>query len=119
MPARVQPPFSAQTDRGLWDKSLRIFKCLCDNAPQSMRQLAQQTGGSKRSVPRLTQAMERRGGPPESWGWETAAGRWWCTRFVVATLSSFGLTRGVGVETSRACCARLRLATPGGGAPGA
>lgn len=28
---------------GFWDKSLRIFKSLCDNGTQSVRQLAQQT----------------------------------------------------------------------------
>ena len=51
----------------LWDKSLRIFKCLCDNGTQSIRQLAQQTGCAKSSVHRLKQAMERRNGHPESW----------------------------------------------------
>jgi DNA-binding IclR family transcriptional regulator len=52
---------------GFWDKSLRIFKCLCDNATPSVRQLAQQTGLSKSSVHRLRQSMERRNSHPESW----------------------------------------------------
>ena len=60
---------------GLWDKSLQIFKSLCDNATQSVRQLAQQTGLSKSSVHRLQQAMERRNNHPESWFWETEEGR--------------------------------------------
>jgi DNA-binding IclR family transcriptional regulator len=38
---------------GFWDKSLRIFKCLGDNATQSIRHLAHQTGFSKSSVHRL------------------------------------------------------------------
>ena len=46
-----------------WDKSLQIFNCLCDNGTQSVRRIAQQTGLSKSSVHRLTQAMERRGQP--------------------------------------------------------
>src|SRR5215475_15464700 len=85
MPSRVQSPFREQTDMGFWDKSLRIFKSLCENATQSVRQLAQQTGLSKSSVHRLQQAMERRNGHPESWLWETEDGRRWLTRLVVAT----------------------------------
>lgn len=69
-----------------WAKSLRMFKCLCDHGPQSIRQLAKQTGLAKSSVHRLTQAMERRDVHPESWVWETEAGRRWWTRLVVATL---------------------------------
>ena len=75
---------------GFWDKSLRIFKCLCAHGTQSIRRIAQQTGLSKSSVHRLTQAMERRGGHPESWLWETEDGRRWLTRLVVATLYCFG-----------------------------
>jgi DNA-binding IclR family transcriptional regulator len=35
---------------GLWDDSLRIFKCLCANAQQSIGHLARQTGLSKSSA---------------------------------------------------------------------
>jgi uncharacterized protein DUF6399/IclR-like helix-turn-helix domain-containing protein len=104
---------------GFWDKSLRIFKCLCDNGRQGVRRIAQQTGLSKSSVHRLKQAMERRGGHPESWLWETEEGRCWLTRLVVATLSTFGLKRGVGVETISEFLAHLHLATPVGCSPGA
>ena len=45
------------------DKSLQIFKCLCEHGTQSVRRFAQQTGLSKSSVHRLQQAMERRGRP--------------------------------------------------------
>ena len=104
---------------GFWDKSLRIFKCLCDNAQQSVRQLARQTGLSKSSVHRRTQAMERRNSHPESWWWETAEGRQWLTRLVVATLYTFGLKRGVGMETMHEFLARLHLATQVGCSPSA
>ena len=60
MPARVQSSFKEPTDIGLWEQSHRIFKCLGDHGRQSVRRLAQQTGLSKRSVHRLTQARERR-----------------------------------------------------------
>ncbi len=104
---------------GLWATRLRIGKCLCDYGRQRVRRMALQTGLSKSSVHRLTQAMERRGVHPEAWGWETAEGRRWFTRLVVATLSTVSRTRGVGVETLREFFARLRLATQVGCAPAA
>jgi hypothetical protein len=102
-----------------WDKSLRIFKSLCDNGTQGVRRIAQQTGLSKSSVHRLKQAMERRHNHPESWCWETADGRQWLTRLVVATLSTFGLKRGVGMETMHEFFAHLRLQTQIGCSPSA
>ena len=119
MPSRVQSPFREQTDMGFWDKSLRIFNSLCENATQSVRQLAQQTGLSKSSVHRLQQAMERRNGHPESWLWETEDGRRWLTRLVVATLYTFGLKRGVGLETLSKFFTHLHLETQVGCSPSA
>jgi hypothetical protein len=104
---------------GFWDKSCQIFKSLCDNATQSVRQLAQQTGLSKSSVHRLTQAMERRNSHPESWVWETAEGRQWLRRLVVATLYIFGLKRGIGLDTLSEFFARLHLETQAGCSPSA
>jgi hypothetical protein len=104
---------------GLWDKSLRIFKHFCDHGTQSVRRIAQQTGLSTSSVQRLTPAMARRGGYPESWVWETAEGRAWLIRLMVATLYTFGLTRGVGVETLRTFFTRRHLDTQMGCSPGA
>lgn len=94
---------------GFWDRSLPICKSLCDYGHQSVRPRAQQTGLSKSRVHRLRQAMAQRDVHPESWWWETAVGRQWLTRRMVATLSIFGLKRGVGVVTMRAFCVRLRL----------
>src|SRR2546430_11618183 len=101
IPPRVQSPSRAQTDMGFWDRSLRMVKYLCDHGPQSLRHLAHQTGISKRSVHRLQHALAWRSNAPEAGLWETEAGRQWFTRLVVATLSTFGLKRGVGVETMR------------------
>src|SRR6058998_4090290 len=102
-----------------WTKSLRIFNSLCDNAKQSIRQLARQTGISKSSVHRLKQAMERRDRHPESWFWETDEGRRWLIRLVVATLYTFGLKRGVGAETISEFFGRLHLETQVGCSPSA
>ena len=99
---------------GFWTKSVRIFKSLCENANQSIRQLARQTGISKSSVHRLKQAMERRDRSPESWLWETEDGRRWLTRLVVATLYTFGLKRGVGLETISEFFTHLHLDDAGG-----
>jgi len=102
-----------------WTQSLRIFKSLCDNANQSIRQLARQTGMSTSSVHRLKQAIERRDRSPESWWWATEDGRRWLTRLVVATLSTFGLTRGVGLETISEFFTHLPLETQVGCSPSA
>ena len=102
-----------------WTKSLLIFNALCDNAQQSIRQLARQTGMSKRRGHRLTPAMERRDCHPESWWWETEDGRRWLTRLVVAALSTFGLKRGVGLETLSEFCTPRRLKTQVGCSPSA
>ena len=104
---------------GLWEKSLRIFKCLCEHGSQSVRRLAHQTGFSKSSVHRLTQARERRNRYPESWFWETADGRQWLRRLVVTTLYTFGLKRGVGLDTLSEFCTRLHLEMQVGCSPSA
>jgi hypothetical protein len=104
---------------GFWDKSLRIFKCLCAHGTQSVRHIAHKTGLSKSSVHRLQQAMERRDRHPESWWWETEEGRQWLARLVVATLSLCGLKRGVGMATLSEFFARLRLETQVGCSPSA
>ena len=84
-----------------------------------MRQLAQQTGLAKSSVHRLRQAMARRNRHPESWWWETEEGHHWLTRLVVATLYTFGLKRGVGMDTLSEFFARLHLETQVGCSPSA
>ena len=104
---------------GFWAKSLRIFKCLCDHGTLSIRQLAQRTDVAKSSVHRLKQAMERRDIHPESWVWETEVGHQWLLRLIVATLYTFGLKRGVGLDTMSEFFTRLRLARQVGCSPSA
>src|SRR4029434_6361453 len=104
---------------GFWEKSVRIFNYLCEAGTQSVRHIAQHTGLSKSSAHRLQQAMERRNCYPESWFWGTAEGRRWLTRLVGATLYTFGLKRGVGMDTLSELFARLRLETQIGCSPSA
>jgi len=66
-------------------KRLLIFTYFCDPGKQRVRRRAPPTGRSKSSVPRLGQALARRGRQAASGCWATAAGRRWCTRLVVAT----------------------------------
>ena len=54
---------------------------------------------------------------PESWLWETAEGRSGLTRLVVATLYTFGLKRGVGLDTISEFFVRLHLETQVGCSP--
>ncbi len=63
--------------------------------------------------------MERRDVHPESWVWETEVGRRWLTRLVVATLYTFGLQRGVRMDTMSEFFARLRLERQVGCSPSA
>src|SRR5262252_8751387 len=63
--------------------------------------------------------MERRTGHPESWLWATEDGRRWLTRLVVAALYTFGLKRGVGLETLSEFFTHLHLETQVGCSPSA
>src|SRR4029453_17242443 len=56
---------------------------------------------------------------PESWLRETAEGRQWLTRLVVATLYTFGLKRGGGLATMSEFFSRLHLETQVGCSPSA
>jgi len=104
---------------GFWEKSVRIFNYLCEAGTQSVRDIAQHTGVSKSSAHRLKQAMMHRDIHPESWLWETAEGRRWLTRLVVATLYTFGLKRGVGLDTISEFFSHLHLELQMGSSPGA
>jgi Family of unknown function (DUF6399) len=88
-------------------------------SPRAFDALPSRPALSKSSVHRLTQAMERRNSYPESWFWETADGRQWLTRLVVATLYTFGLKRGVGLDTISEFFCRLHLETQLGCSPSA
>jgi hypothetical protein len=99
-----------QTDtRGLWAKSVVIIHAICEHGKQRIRSLADRTGLSPSSVPRHLQASGRRERYPESSLGETAPGRAWLLRLMVATLFEFGLKRGVGAETLSEFFGRLRL----------
>jgi hypothetical protein len=104
---------------GLWATSLLIFNSIRDHGKQSIRRLAEQTGLSKSSVHRHLQAINRRDRYPESWFWETEAGRTWLIRLVVATLFVFGLKRGVGAESISEFFGHLHLEAHVGCSPSA
>jgi Family of unknown function (DUF6399)/IclR helix-turn-helix domain len=104
---------------GLWAKSVLIFNAIREHGQQSVRRLAERTGLSKSSVHRHLQAINRRDRYPESSLWETAAGRTWLLRLVVATLLVFGLKRGVGAETLSEFFGRLHLEAHVGCSPSA
>lgn len=104
---------------GFWAKSRLIFNFFRDHTKASIRHIAVETGLSKSSVHRLRQALERRDIHPESWLWETAEGRSWLVRLVVASLYIFGFKRGVGADTISEFLRRLRLEAHVGSSPSA
>jgi hypothetical protein len=104
---------------GLWAKSVVIFNAIREHGKQRIRRLAERTGLSKSSVHRHLQARDRRDRYPESWFWETEAGRTWLIRLVVATLFVFGLKRGVGAETIREFFSHLHVEAHVGCSPSA
>ena len=104
---------------GFWAKSRLIFNFFRDHTKTSIRHIAVETGLSKSSVHRLRQALERRAVHPESWLWETAEGRSWLVRLVVASLYIFGFKRGVGADTLSEFLRRLRLEAHVGSSPSA
>ena len=104
---------------GLWAKSVAIFHSIREHGKQSIRRLADRTGLSKSSVHRHLQAMDHRDRYPESWFWETEAGRTWLIRLVVATLFVFGLKRGVGAETISVFFSHLHVEAHVGCSPSA
>jgi hypothetical protein len=104
---------------GFWTKSRLVFNFFRDHARASIRQIAVETGLTKSSVHRLQQALERRDVHPESWLWETAEGRRWLVRLVVASLYIFGFKRGVGADTLSEFLRRLRLEAHVGSSPSA
>src|SRR6516162_11283118 len=94
---------------GWWAKSVVIFNSLREYGKQSIRSLAERTGLSKSSVHRHLQAIACRERYPEASLCETAPGRAWLIRLMVATLLEVGLKRGVGAETLSEFFGRLRL----------
>jgi hypothetical protein len=104
---------------GLWAKSVVIINSIREYGKQSIRNLSDRTGLSKSSVHRHLQAMDRRDRYPESWFWETEAGRTWLIRLVVATLFVFGLKRGVGAETISVFFSHLHVEAHVGCSPSA
>jgi Family of unknown function (DUF6399)/IclR helix-turn-helix domain len=104
---------------GLWAKSVLIFHAIRKHGTPSVRYLAERTGLSKSSVHRHLPAVNRRNRDPESSLWETAAGRTWLLRLVVATLFVFGLKRGVGAETLSEFFGRLHWEAHVGCSPSA
>jgi hypothetical protein len=104
---------------GLWAKSVVLFNSIHEHGKQSIRRLAERTGLSKSSVHRHLQARDRRDRYPESWFWETEAGRTWLIRLVVATLFVFGLKRGVGAETISVFFSHLHVEAHVGCSPSA
>jgi hypothetical protein len=76
----------------------RIFSFFQQTPNGTVRAAASATGMSKSAAHRHKQALARRNLYPESWFWETAAGRQWLGLLVCATIYVFGIRGGVGMD---------------------
>jgi hypothetical protein len=83
----------------LRSRCTKIFSFFQENKTATVRETAAATGISKSSVHRHKKGYERRNQHPESLGWETDAGQKWLIILLCATLYTFGIRCGIGMET--------------------
>lgn len=83
----------------LRSRCTKIFSFFQENKTATVRETAAGTGISKSSVHRHKKGIERRNQHPESVYWETEAGQKWLMILLCATLYTFGIRCGIGMET--------------------
>ena len=76
----------------------QIFTFFQQTPTGTVRAAASATGMSKSAAHRHKQTLARRNQYPESWFWETEAGRQWLGLLVCATIYVFGIRGGVGMD---------------------
>lgn len=91
------------------ERCQKVFQCIHEKTQQSIRVIASVTGIPKSSVARHLQAIKRRSQYPESYFWETEAGREWLRLLVFAVIYEFGIKGGIGSDSLSSFFHRLRL----------
>ena len=81
-----------------WQRSRKIIQAIIENGKQSVYKLSEQTGIPKSSIYRLLKGILKRNQRPESEFWETAVGRQFLNRLVIAVLYDFCIKGGIGAE---------------------
>jgi len=81
-----------------WQRSREIIQSIVEKGKQSVYKLSEQTGIPKSSVYRHLKGILKRKRCPESEFWETALGRQFLSRLVIAVLYDFCIKGGIGAE---------------------
>ena len=81
-----------------WQRSREIFQSMVEKGKQSAYKLSELTGIPKSSVYRHLKGILKRKQCPESEFWETALGRQFLNRLVIAILYDFCIKGGIGAE---------------------
>ena len=81
-----------------WQRSRKIIESIIEKGKQSVYKLSEQTGIPKSSVYRHLKGILKRKRCPESEFWETALGRQFLSRLVIAVLYDFCIKGGIGAE---------------------
>lgn len=81
-----------------WQRSRKIIQAIVENGKQSVYKLSEQTGIPKSSIYRHLKGLLKRTRCPESEFWETALGRQFLSRLVIAVLYDFCIKGGIGAE---------------------
>jgi len=81
-----------------WQRSREIFQSMVEKGKQSAYKLSELTGIPKSSVYRHLKGILKRKQCPESEFWETALGRQFLNRLVIAVLYDFCIKGGIGAE---------------------
>ncbi len=92
-------------------RAQQIFAFFQQHPQGTLHQAAQDTGMSKSAAARHKQGIARRNQHPESWLWETEAGRTWLGMLVCAVVYFFGIRGGVGMPTIAEFFLAIRLTT--------
>lgn len=81
-----------------WKRSRKIVQSIVEKGKQSVYKLSEQTGIPKSSVYRHLKGILKRKRCPESEFWETALGRQFLSRLMIAVLYDFCIKGGIGAE---------------------
>ncbi|WP_404790538.1 hypothetical protein [Altericista sp. CCNU0014] len=100
----------AECGLNIKERCQKVFVYISGKTHQSLRAIAALTGIPKSSVGRHVQALKRRSQSPESYFWETEAGREWLRLLVLAVIYEFGVKGGIGSDSLSSFFHRLRLA---------
>lgn len=100
-----------------WQRSREILQSIVEKGKQSAYKLSELTGIPKSSVYRHLKGILKRNRCPESEFWETALGRQFLNRLVIAVLYDFCIKGGIGAERASDFFKRIGIDSHAGVSP--